>query len=65
MRSACNKCPKRNDFHYHACITGNINNWIFVSAISELRGLFGVIIGQIAKAYGLDVENELAQIIPQ
>ena len=43
----------------------NINNWIFTSAIGELRGLFGVMIGQIAKAYGLDVEDELAQIIPQ
>lgn len=44
---------------------GNIDNWIFTSAIGELRGVFGVMIGQIAKAYGLDVEDDLAQIIPE
>ena len=27
--------------------------------------VFGVMIGQIAKAYGLDVEDDLAQIIPE
>ena len=37
----------------------------FTSAIGELRGVFGVMIGQIAKASGLDVEDDLAQIIPE
>lgn len=69
MRSSCNKflskCPDREDFRYHACMNGNIDNWIFTSAIGELRGVFGVMIGQMAKAYGLDVEDELAEIIPE
>lgn len=69
MRNTCNKfltkCPDRKEFQYYACQTGNIDNWIFTSAIGELRGVFGVMIGQIAKAYGIDIENDLAQIIPE
>lgn len=42
----------------------NIDNWIFTGSW-ELRGVFGIMIGQIAKAYGIDVEDELAQIIPE
>ena len=69
MRSSCNKflskCPDREDFRYRACMNGNIDNWIFTSAIGELRGVFGVMIGQIAKAYGVDIEDDLSQIIPE
>lgn len=69
MRNACNKflskCPDRKDFRCHACQSGNIDNWIFTSAVGELRGVFGVMVGQIAKSYGLDVEDDLAQIIPE
>lgn len=69
MRNACNKflskCPDKKAFRCHACQSGNIENWIFTSAVGELRGTFGIMIGQIAKAYGLDVEDELSQIIPE
>lgn len=69
MRNACNKflnkCPDNKEFRWYACKSGNIDNWIFTSAIGELRGVFGVMIGQIAKAYGVDIEDELAQIIPK
>lgn len=69
MRHACNKflskCPDNNEFRCYACQNGNINNWIFTSAIGELRGVFGVMIGQIVKAYGINIEDELAQIIPE
>lgn len=68
MRNECNKflskCPDSKKFRCYACESGNIDNWIFTSAVGELRGVFGVMIGQIAKAYGLDVEDDLAQIIP-
>lgn len=68
MRNACNKfltkCPNTRSFRDYACQEGNINNWIFTSAIGEMRGIFGVMIGQMAVAYGLDVEDDLAQIIP-
>lgn len=69
MRNACNKflskCPDREDFRYYAYQSGNIDNLIFTSAVGELRGVFGIMIGQIAKSYGLDVEDDLAQIIPE
>lgn len=68
MRNACNKflnkCPDDMGFRRYACSAGNINNWIFTSAIGELRGVFGVMLGQIVKAYGLDIEDDLAEIIP-
>jgi len=68
MRNACNKlltkCRDDDDFRYSACRPGNKDNWIFTSAIGEMRGVFGIMIGQISSAYGIDVEDELAQIIP-
>ena len=69
MRSSCNKflnkCPNKKEFRCHACQPGTLDNMIFTSAVGELRGVFGVMIGQIAKAYGIDVEDELADIIPE
>ncbi len=69
MRSACNKflsrCKDDDDFRAHASIQGNICNWIFLSAIGELRGVFGIMIGQIVKAYGVEIEEQLAEIIPE
>lgn len=47
------------------CRNGSVENWIFISTVGELRGVFGVMIGQISKAYGIDVEDDLAQIIPE
>lgn len=70
MRNACNKFLSAcrddddNNFRYYALRPNNIYNWIFISAIGELRGVFGIMVGQIAKTYGLDVEDDLASIIP-
>lgn len=68
MRNACNKflskCPDNDNFRYFAVKPGNINNWIFISAIGEMRGVFGIMIGQIASSFGIDIEDGLAQIIP-
>ena len=69
MRNACNKflskCPDRKDFRCYACQSGKIDNCIFTSAVGEVRGVLGIMIGQIDKSYGLDVEDDLAQIIPE
>ncbi len=69
MRKASNKLlscfPQNKQNKCKYCKEGTHEYWYFVSAIGELRGIFGVMIGQIAKAYGLDVEDELAQIIPE
>lgn len=58
MRNTCNKflnkCSDKKEFRCYACQPGNIDNWIFTSAIGELRGVFDVMIRQIAKAYGTD-----------
>lgn len=41
-----------------------ISSWKFNSALGELRGTFGIMIAQIAVAYGINVEEELASILP-
>lgn len=67
MRNACNKflrkCCDDEDFIRYACRTGYIENWIFPSSMGEMRSVFGVMIGQIASAYGIDVENDLVEIM--
>ncbi|HDX7083471.1 TPA: hypothetical protein RQA65_000919 [Clostridioides difficile] len=69
MRNSCNKflskCKDDNNFRVQACCAGNISNWIFTSAIGEMRGNFGIMIGQIVSAYGISIEEDLANIIPE
>jgi hypothetical protein len=43
---------------------GHFASWEFNGAVGQLRGVFGVHLAQIAAQYGLDVESELASIIP-
>lgn len=69
MRQASNKflsCfPQNKQDKCNFCKEGTQEYWHFVSAIGELRGVFGIMVGQVSKAYGLDVEDDLAQIIPE
>lgn len=69
MRKACNKFlstfPDRRDEKCIYCKAGSDEYQIFMSSIGELRTLFGIMIGQISKAFGLDIEDDLAQIIPE
>ncbi|MBP6748751.1 MAG: hypothetical protein KA144_03845 [Xanthomonadaceae bacterium] len=39
-------------------------SWVFIAALGELRGIFGLHIARIATAFGLDVESQLAVILP-
>ena len=39
--------------------------WMFNSALGELRGVVGVHVAQIATKFGLDVEDDLAQTLPE
>ena len=55
---------KDKDFLYKAQHWDHWASWTFASALGEMRGTFGNMIAQIAAAYGLDVEDELASIIP-
>lgn len=43
---------------------GHYASWTFNGALGEMRGVFGIHIARLATAYGVDVENELAAIIP-
>lgn len=43
---------------------GHWANWEFNGAIGELRGVFGIHIARIAVMYGIDVEEDLARILP-
>lgn len=39
-------------------------SWKFNGALGEMRGVFGIHIAMLATEYGLDVEDELASILP-
>lgn len=39
-------------------------SWVFIGALGELRGVFGLHIAAIAAAFGLDVESDLSAILP-
>jgi len=68
MRAACRKFldtvgvdERIVRFGAHA---GHFASWQFNGAIGELRGVFGVHLAQIAAQHGLDVEDDLASILP-
>lgn len=43
---------------------GHYASWVFIGALGELRGVFGLHLASIAAAFGLDVETELTTILP-
>ena len=43
---------------------GHFASWEFIGAVGQPRGVFGIHLAQIAAQYGLDIEGELASIIP-
>jgi hypothetical protein len=43
---------------------GGYPEWVFSTALGELRGVLGILIAEIAAQYHLDVEGELATILP-
>ena len=43
---------------------GHWASWYFASALGEMRGVFGIMILQIASGYGLSVEDGLVFIVP-
>ncbi|MDQ2830778.1 MAG: hypothetical protein M3Y74_17240 [Chloroflexota bacterium] len=38
--------------------------WVFCGALGEMRGVIGVHVAQIAARYRLDIDDELAAILP-
>ena len=69
LRAACRKFldktqDNKHEMRYLRPPFDNISSWIFISGLGELRGVFGIHIAKIAVSYGLDIEKELASIIP-
>ena len=69
MRTACRKfvdaVGARPEIIQHGDHSGHYASWQFLPALGELRGVFGIYIAKIASAYGLDIENDLASILPE
>lgn len=69
MRAACRKflatfeADDRLIVHFGAHQRHHAS-WVFSGAVGELRGVFGVHIARLAASHGLDVEDELASILP-
>ena len=70
MRAACRKFLDAVDeggsgrVIRHALDHGHWASWKFGAALGELRGSFGQSIARIAAQNGLDVEDDLARILP-
>jgi hypothetical protein len=68
MRAACRKfldgVGVRGDTHGGSARLGLAHDWVFMSAIGELRGVIGLHVAALAAQHGLDVEGELASILP-
>ena len=68
MRAACRKflvtvSSDERIIHFGAH-QGHYESWHFNGAVGELRGVFGIHLAQVASRYGLDIEDELASILP-
>ena len=48
----------------HLAGSTGLHDWILNQAIGELRGVFGVHLALLASRYGIEVEEELATILP-
>ena len=68
MRAACRKfltaVEVRPDIVENGARRGHWASWEFNGALGELRGVFGIHICKLATSYGLDVEDDLAKILP-
>lgn len=69
LRAACRKflntVGERRETVTYGAQMGHWASWVFNGALGEMRGVFGVHIAKLAASYGLDVEDELAAIIPE
>lgn len=70
MRIACRKflnqyTNENNKVHFYLHNYDCISSWKFNSTLGELRGTFGIMLAQMAVAYGIDIEDELSSILPE
>ena len=69
MRAACRKFLATVETDDRRIIQfgaerGHYASWVFNGAVGELRGVFGIHVAVIAASHGLDIEGELASIVP-
>ncbi len=69
MRAACRKFLDTagdgpSDLIVFGVTPGHWASWRFHDAIGQMRGVFGVHVAQVAAKYGLDIEDDLASILP-
>lgn len=69
MRAACRKFlgtveADQGRIIQFGASNGHYASWIFNGAVGELRGVFGIHVAALAASHGLDVEDELASILP-
>ena len=69
MRAACRKFmdtvqSDNGNIVRYGSSPGHYASWMFISALGELRGVFGIHVAALAGGYGLDVEHDLSTIIP-
>ncbi|MCE5202788.1 MAG: hypothetical protein LLG24_00990 [Actinomycetia bacterium] len=69
MRAACRKFldevgAQDGDIVRYGGHHNHWASWQFNGALGELRGVFGLQLARIATEYGLDIEDELARILP-
>lgn len=69
MRAACRKFldvvgGEESEIALYAREHGHYASWTFYGALGEMRGVFGVHLARIAARFRLDVEDELATILP-
>jgi hypothetical protein len=69
MRAACRKFlntvgDERSEVVRFGGHLGHWASWVFDGALGELRGVFGIHIARLAAHHRLDVEDELASILP-
>ena len=69
MRAACRKFLDRvgaggNEVNLYARHRGHWASWTFYGALGEMRGTFGIHLARIAAQLKLDVEDNLASILP-
>ncbi len=41
------------------------HEWVFNKALGELRGTFGIHVAMLSSKFGIDVEDDLATILPE
>jgi len=69
MRTSCRKFldtigVKYGDIVRFAFHNGHWASWVFLGALGELRGVFGIHLAKIAAQYKIDIEDDLSAILP-